>query len=131
MTRTARAPTAARHVKCSRRSVRLGFVSLLALFAVACGSAAPTPAAPSAPTTAAGGATATAIAGAPAVASPTAAKITPERTTAPEATSTANLLPTPTSTGLPAAANEFRPTDPALVSLVAGRPQFIEFFAFW
>ncbi len=31
----------------------------------------------------------------------------------------------------PAANDDFRPTDPAAVSLAAGRPQLVEFFAFW
>lgn len=38
-------------------------------------------------------------------------------------------------TELPATAqvidNEFHPSDPASVSLAIGRPQFVEFFAFW
>jgi len=31
----------------------------------------------------------------------------------------------------PVISNEFIPSDPAQVSLAAGRPQLIEFFAFW
>lgn len=31
----------------------------------------------------------------------------------------------------PAIKTEFTPTDPATVNLAAGKPQFVEFFAFW
>ncbi len=31
----------------------------------------------------------------------------------------------------PVIATEFTPTDPATVSLAAGKPQLVEFFAFW
>jgi PBP1b-binding outer membrane lipoprotein LpoB len=34
-------------------------------------------------------------------------------------------------TSLPVIDNEFHPSDPTTVSLAAGRPQFVEFFAFW
>ncbi len=34
-------------------------------------------------------------------------------------------------TVLPVIKTEFTPTDPATVNLAAGKPQFVEFFAFW
>ena len=34
-------------------------------------------------------------------------------------------------TASPVIKTEFTPTDPATVNLAAGKPQFVEFFAFW
>jgi hypothetical protein len=56
------------------------------------------------------------------------AGLTANPTTAPPQPSTA--LPTETPS-LAVIDNEFHPSNPATVSLAAGRPQFVEFFAFW
>lgn len=59
---------------------------------------------------------------------------TPTRTPFLTPTSTITLTPTPTRTPLPAPAwvsVKLRATDPRTVQLVAGKPQLIEFFAYW
>jgi hypothetical protein len=59
----------------------------------------------------------------------------PQATVAPadpptQAAPTEQVAPTEQAAG-PALDNEFHPSDPATVSLATGRPQFVEFFAFW
>jgi len=39
--------------------------------------------------------------------------------------------PASAPTTAPVIKTEFTPTDPATVNLAAGKPQFVEFFAFW
>ena len=57
-----------------------------------------------------------------AAANPAPAAIAPQGSapTQPAAPTTAPVIKT-----------EFTPTDPATVNLAAGKPQFVEFFAFW
>jgi hypothetical protein len=42
-----------------------------------------------------------------------------------------STAPPDTPTTAPVISTEFTPTDPATVSLAAGRPQLVEFFAYW
>jgi hypothetical protein len=78
---------------------------LLSLLLSACASAAPAPTE------------------APAVTQPPAAA-----PTSSEARAVPTDAPAPTA---PVVKTDFTPTDPATVNLAAGRPQFVEFFAFW
>lgn len=88
-----------------RRAAAWLLPALLALTLAACAPAAAPSAAP--PTQAAEP---------PPVAAPTQAQAL-----APPTAQAANPLPD----------DQFRPSDPAQVNLAAGRPQFVEFFAFW
>jgi len=63
-----------------------------------------------------------------AAASPAPAAIAPQ---GPAPTQPASAPTEAVSATAPAIKTEFTPTDPATVNLAAGKPQFVEFFAFW
>jgi hypothetical protein len=57
---------------------------------------------------------------------------TPEnQATSAQALATVAPAKPPTQAAQPVIATEFTPSNPAQVSLAAGRPQFVEFFASW
>jgi len=54
--------------------------------------------------------------------------------TAPPASAPTQVVesaPTVAPTSAPVIKTEFTPTDPTTVNLALGKPQFVEFFAFW
>lgn len=63
------------------------------------------------------------------------ATLSPPPTTDQTAATAPTLAPAVVAPGLPTATaaikTEFAPTDPATVNLALGKPQLVEFFAFW
>ena len=67
---------------------------------------------------------------APAVSQPTQAPAVSQPTSAPVVVNTAPPQPTAAQPAKPIS-KEFTPSDPKNVKLAAGKPQLVEFFAFW
>jgi len=66
----------------------------------------------------------------PAVSQPTQAPAVSQPTSAPVVVNTAPPQPTAAQPAKPIS-KEFTPSDPKNVKLAAGKPQLVEFFAFW
>ncbi|MBP7689309.1 MAG: hypothetical protein KA765_15440 [Thermoflexales bacterium] len=95
---------------------RVGLLMMIGLILAACAPAASKPAAPPASAPTVGAPT-----NAPAVAQP-ATEVVPAEA--------ASAAPTVVPTRKPVK-SELEATDPGTVQLAAGKPQFVEFFAFW
>ncbi len=97
----------------------LALITLLSILLSACGTATPAPGLPT-PTTG--------LASAPPTSAP--AESSSSGTGGSETLPTSAPTAAPPATA-PAIKTDFTPTDPTTVNLAAGKPQFVEFFAFW